>query len=135
MSKVLVLTTLPNRGISKAMANAVRRARRAGGLRGRNQSACPSWCPEEIARKSHFKLDQAVADRKIEESGRLRCDHLIGCRHPFWPVSSQMAISSTRPAVFGRAAALHGKVGGRIYVVRTQHGGQETTLFSIITNS
>ena len=30
--------------------------------------------------------------------------------------------------------ALHGKVGGAFTSTATQHGGQETTLFSIITN-
>ena len=30
--------------------------------------------------------------------------------------------------------ALHGKVGGAFSSTATQHGGQETTLFSIITN-
>jgi NAD(P)H dehydrogenase (quinone) len=30
--------------------------------------------------------------------------------------------------------ALHGKVGGAFTSSATQHGGQETTLFSIITN-
>ena len=30
--------------------------------------------------------------------------------------------------------ALHGKVGGAFTATATQHGGQETTLFSIITN-
>jgi len=35
--------------------------------------------------------------------------------------------------LWGRRA-LHGKVGGAFTSTATQHGGQETTLFSVITN-
>ena len=42
--------------------------------------------------------------------------------------------SSIRPAASGPRARCNGKVGGAFTSTATQHGGQETTLFSIITN-
>src|ERR1700732_2889773 len=49
-------------------------------------------------------------------------------------MSSQMANFLDQAGGLWMKGALHGKVGGAFTSTATQHGGQETTLFSIITN-
>jgi NAD(P)H dehydrogenase (quinone) len=49
-------------------------------------------------------------------------------------MSSQMANFLDQAGGLWAKGALHGKVGGAFTSTATQHGGQETTLFSIITN-
>src|SRR5260370_961970 len=46
----------------------------------------PELAPEEIARKSHYKFDQAEPDRQGRGPRRLRRDH-HRCRHPVWPTA------------------------------------------------
>jgi NAD(P)H dehydrogenase (quinone) len=45
-----------------------------------------------------------------------------------------MANFLDQPGGLWMGGALHGKVGDAFTSTATQHGGQETTLFSIITN-
>ena len=47
---------------------------------------------------------------------------------------SQMANFLDQAGGLWMKGALHGKVGGVFTSTATQHGGQETTLFSVITN-
>ncbi|WP_256676864.1 NAD(P)H:quinone oxidoreductase [Pseudomonas sp. H3(2019)] len=49
-------------------------------------------------------------------------------------MSSQTAAFLDQAGGLWLRGALHGKVGGAFTSSATQHGGQETTLFSIITN-
>ena len=49
-------------------------------------------------------------------------------------MSSQMASFWDTAGGLWASGALHGKVGGAFTSTATQHGGNETTLFSIITN-
>src|SRR6476620_9966700 len=49
-------------------------------------------------------------------------------------LSSQMANFLDQAGGLWARGVLHGKVGGAFTSSATQHGGQETTLFSIITN-
>jgi NAD(P)H dehydrogenase (quinone) len=49
-------------------------------------------------------------------------------------MSSQMAAFFDRAGGVWARGALNGKVGAAFTSTATQHGGQETTLFSIITN-
>ena len=49
-------------------------------------------------------------------------------------MSSQMANFLDQAGGLWAKGALHGKVGAAFTSTATQHGGQETTLFSIITN-
>jgi NAD(P)H dehydrogenase (quinone) len=49
-------------------------------------------------------------------------------------MSSQMASFLDQAGGLWASGALHGKVGGAFTATATQHGGQETTLFSLITN-
>src|SRR5690606_23506878 len=51
----------------------------------------------------------------------------------FGPMSSQMATFLDQGGRLWDGGALHGTDGGALSSSATQHGGQETTLFSIIT--
>ncbi|MBV8169062.1 MAG: NAD(P)H:quinone oxidoreductase, partial [Alphaproteobacteria bacterium] len=52
----------------------------------------------------------------------------------FGRISSQMASFLDQAGGLWMRGALNGKVGGAFTSTGTQHGGQEATLFSIITN-
>ena len=59
---------------------------------------------------------------------------IVGTGTRFGRMSSQMANFLDQAGGLWVKGALHGKVGGAFTSTATQHGGQETTLFSIITN-
>ena len=58
----------------------------------------------------------------------------IGTGTRFGRLPAQMAHFLDQGGGLWAKGALHGKVGGAFTSTGTQHGGQETTLFSIITN-
>lgn len=93
----------------------------------------PETVPEEIAKKSNFKLDQKAPVAKIEELEQYDAI-IVGTGTRFGRISSQMAAFLDQAGGLWAKGALHGKVGGAFTSTATQHGGQETTLFSIITN-
>jgi len=101
MSKVLVLY-YSSYGHIETMANAVAEGARQAGAQV-DIKRVPELVPEEIARKSHFKLEQAAHIAKVEDLAAYdaifigAAPGLAGC-HRKWP------ISSTRLAGFGRAA-------------------------------
>ena len=100
MSKVLVLYH-SSYGHIEAMANAVAEGARQAGAHV-DIKRVPELVPEEIARKSHYKLDQAAPIAKVEDLAAY--DAIVvgagtrfgGCRRK-WP------ISSTKPVGFGYA--------------------------------
>ncbi|MFX8809210.1 NAD(P)H:quinone oxidoreductase, partial [Acinetobacter baumannii] len=59
---------------------------------------------------------------------------VFGTPTRFGRMSSQMAAFLDQAGGLWARGALHGKVGGAFTSTATQHGGQETTLFSVITN-
>jgi NAD(P)H dehydrogenase (quinone) len=59
---------------------------------------------------------------------------IIGTGTRFGRLSSQMAAFLDQAGGLWARGALHGKVGAAFTSTGTQHGGQETTLFSLITN-
>ena len=80
-----------------------------------------------------FKLDQPAPVAKIEELANYDAI-IVGTGTRFGRMSSQMANFLDQAGGLWMKGALHGKVGGAFASTATQHGGQETTLFSIITN-
>jgi len=93
----------------------------------------PELVPEEIARKAHYKLDQAAPIAKVDDL--LAYDAIIvGAGTRFGRLSSQMANFLDQAGGLWMRGALHGKVGGAFTSTATQHGGQKMTLFSMITN-
>src|SRR5712671_8091753 len=131
MSKVLVLY-YSSYGHIEAMANAVAEGARQAGAQV-DIKRVPELVPEEVGRKSHYKLDQAAPIAKVEDLAAYDAI-VIGAGTRFGRLSSQMANFLDQAGGLWVRGALHGKVGGAFTSTATQHGGQETTLFSIITN-
>ena len=93
----------------------------------------PELVPEDVARKAHFKLDQAAPVAKIDDLAQYDAV-IIGAGTRFGRLPSQLASFLDQAGGLWQSGAMHGKVGGAFSSSATQHGGQETTLFSIITN-
>ena len=108
-----------------------RRARETGALV--DIKRVPELVPPEIAKASHYKVDQPAPVAKIEELTNYAAI-IVGTGTRFGRMSSQMANFLDQAGGLWMKGALHGKVGGAFTSTATQHGGQETTLFSIITN-
>jgi NAD(P)H dehydrogenase (quinone) len=86
-----------------------------------------------VARVSGFKLDQPAPIATIEDLENYDAI-VIGTGTRFGRISSQMAAFLDRAGGLWAKGALIGKVGAAFTSSGTQHGGQETTLFSLITN-
>ncbi len=93
----------------------------------------PETVPEEIARKSHFKLDQPAPVATVDELPQYDAI-IIGGGTRYGRMSSQLGSFLDQTGGLWVRGALNGKVGAAFTSTATQHGGQETTLFSIITN-
>ena len=131
MPKVLVLYHSAY-GHLETLANAVAEGAREAGAQV-DVKRVPETVPEEIAKASHFKLDQAAPVASIAELADYDAI-VIGAGTRFGRMNSQMAAFLDQAGGLWAKGALHGKVGGAFTSTATQHGGQETTLFSIITN-
>jgi NAD(P)H dehydrogenase (quinone) len=131
MAKVLVLYYSAY-GHIEAMANAVAEGARAAGAEV-DIRRVPELVPEEIARNAHYKLDQPAPVAKPEDLGDYDAV-IVGTGTRFGRMSSQMANFFDQAGGVWMRGALNGKVGGAFSSTGTQHGGQEMTLFSIITN-
>jgi NAD(P)H dehydrogenase (quinone) len=131
MSKVLVLYYSAY-GHIETMANAVAEGARAAGAQV-DVKRVPETVPEEIARGAYFKLDQAAPIAAIQELAEYDAI-IVGAGTRFGRISSQMAAFLDQAGGLWMRGALNGKVGGAFSSTGTQHGGQETTLFSMITN-
>jgi NAD(P)H dehydrogenase (quinone) len=131
MAKILVLY-YSSYGHVEQMAAAV-----AGGIRDGGATAVikrvPETVPAETARAAHYKLDQQSPVATVSELADFD-GVVIGCGTRFGRMPSQMASFLDQAGGLWARGALHGKVGGAFTSTATQHGGQETTLFSIITN-
>jgi len=131
MTKVLVLYYSAY-GHVEAMAQAVATGAREAGAHV-DVKRVPELVPESIARERHFKLDQAAPVAEIEELADYDAI-VVGTGTRFGRVSSQMASFLDQGGGLWMRGALNGKVGGAFTCSATQHGGQETTLFSIMAN-
>ncbi|MBP0589632.1 NAD(P)H:quinone oxidoreductase [Paraburkholderia sp. LEh10] len=131
MAKVLVLY-YSSYGHVEKMAEAFAEGARGAGAQVDIKRVAET-VPEEIAKKSNFKLDQqapvaTVAD--LEQYDAIA----VGTPTRYGRISSQMAAFLDQTGGLWMRGALHGKVGAAFASTATQHGGQETTLFSVITN-
>ena len=131
MSKVLILDYSAY-GHIETMAQAVAEGVRAGGA-SVDIKRVPELVPEDVARKSHYKLDQPAPVATIAELADYDAI-IVGTGTRFGRMASQMANFLDQAGGLWAKGALHGKVGAAFTSTATQHGGQETTLFSIITN-
>ena len=131
MTKVLVLYYSSYGHIEK-MAEAVAAGAREAGAQV-DIKRVPETVPEAVAKASHFKLDQKAPVAKVEDLADYDAV-IVGTGTRFGRMSSQMASFLDQAGSLWAKGALNGKVGGAFTSTATQHGGQETTLFSIITN-
>jgi NAD(P)H dehydrogenase (quinone) len=131
MSKVLVLYYSTYGHIEK-MAEAV-----AAGVRETGATVdikrVPETAPEAVAKAAHFKLDQAAPVATIADLEAYDAI-IIGSPTRFGRMASQMAAFLDQAGGLWAQGKLNGKVGSAFTSTATQHGGQETTLFSTITN-
>lgn len=93
----------------------------------------PELVSYESASKAGFKLDQPAPLATIADLEHYDAI-VIGTGTRFGRISSQMANFLDQAGSLWARGALNGKVGGAFTSTGTQHGGQETTLFSLITN-
>ncbi|MGE7139267.1 NAD(P)H:quinone oxidoreductase [Luteibacter sp. NPDC031894] len=131
MAKVLVLYYSTYGHIEK-MAEAVADGARDAGATV-DIRRVPELVPEETARKANFKLDQPAPVAQVDDLPNYDAI-IIGTGTRYGRMSSQMANFLDQTGPLWARGALNGKVGGAFASTATQHGGQETTLFSIITN-
>jgi NAD(P)H dehydrogenase (quinone) len=131
MAKVLVLYYSAY-GHIETMAQAIAEGARGAGAEV-DIKRVPELVPEDVARRSHYKLDQAAPIATVEDLANYDAI-VIGTGTRFGRMSSQMANFLDQAGGLWARGALHGKVGAAFTSTATQHGGQETTLFSIITN-
>jgi len=131
MTKILVLYYSAY-GHIEAMAQAVAEGARSAGAVV-DIKRVSETVPEAIAEAAHFKRDQAATVARIDDLPGYDAI-IIGTGTRFGRVSSQMASFLDQAGGLWVRGALNGKVGGVFTSSATQHGGQETTLFSLITN-
>jgi NAD(P)H dehydrogenase (quinone) len=131
MSKVLVLY-YSTYGHIETMAEAVAEGARATGATV-DLKRVPETVPEAIAGPAHFKLDQAAPVAAVADLEHYDAI-IVGCPTRFGRLPSQMASFFDQAGGLWARGALNGKVGGAFTSTATQHGGQEVTLFSVITN-
>lgn len=131
MAKVLVLYYSTYGHVEK-MAEAVAAGARQAGATVDIRRA-PETAPAEVARSGHFKLDQAAPVATVAELPSYDAI-LVGTPTRYGRMSSQMASFLDQTGGLWQSGALNGKVGSVFCSTASQHGGQETTLFSVITN-
>jgi NAD(P)H dehydrogenase (quinone) len=119
-------------GHIETMAQAVAEGARSAGA-SVDIKRVPETVPLDIAKSAHFKLDQAAPVAKVADLEEYDAI-IIGTGTRFGRISSQMASFLDQAGGLWLRGALIGKVGGAFTSTGTQHGGQELTLFSVITN-
>jgi NAD(P)H dehydrogenase (quinone) len=132
MTKVLVLY-YSSYGHIEQMADAVAEGARAGGAEVDIRRVAET-APEAVVQAAHFKTD--TAHPVIEGPDALgEYDAIVvGAPTRYGRMPSQMAAFWDTTGGLWMRGGLVGKVGGAFTSTASQHGGQETTLFSIITN-
>jgi NAD(P)H dehydrogenase (quinone) len=131
MAKILVLY-YSSYGHIETMAAAVAEGARSAGATV-DIKRVPETVPEEMARNAHFKLDQAAPVATVADLENYDAI-IVGTGTRFGRLSSQMAAFLDQAGGLWARGALNGKIGGAFTSTASQHGGNETTLFSIITN-
>jgi NAD(P)H dehydrogenase (quinone) len=130
MTKVLVLY-YSSYGHIETMAGAVAEGARGAGAEVAVKRV-PELVPEEVARKSGFKLNQAAPVASVDELPQY--DAIIfGTPTRFGNMAAQMRNFLDQTGGLWAGGKLIGKVGSVFVSTATQHGGQETTLIGFHT--
>ncbi len=92
----------------------------------------PELVPEEVARNSHYKLDQAAPVATVDELPSY--DAIIfGTPTRYGNMAAQMKNFIDQTGGLWAKGALVGKVGAVFTSTASQHGGQESTILSFHT--
>jgi NAD(P)H dehydrogenase (quinone) len=130
MTRVLVLYH-STYGHVEAMAQAVAEGAREAGAEV-DVRRVPETVPEEVARGAGYKLDQEAPLAQVAELDQYDAI-IVGVGTRYGRMASQMAAFWDATGGLWARGALVGKVGSVFTSTATQHGGQETTIISTIT--
>jgi NAD(P)H dehydrogenase (quinone) len=131
MTKVLVLY-YSTYGHLEIMANAVAEGVRTVAGTSVDVKRVPELVPADVAKASHFKLDQKAPIATVDELPNY--DAIIfGAPTRFGVAASQMRNFLDQTGGLWAKGALIGKVGSVFTASATQHGGQESTILSFHT--
>jgi NAD(P)H dehydrogenase (quinone) len=129
MAKVLVLYYSAY-GHIEAMAGAVAEGAREAGATV-DVKRVPELVPEDVARASHYKVDQPAPIAKVDDLANY--DAIIfGSGTRFGNVTSQLRNFMDQTGGLWAKGALIGKVGSVFTSSATQHGGQESTILTFV---
>lgn len=131
MAKLLVLY-YSSYGHCETMAYAVAEGARSAGADVVVKRVAET-VPHEVAVQSHYKLDQAAPEATVDELAGYDAI-VVGTGTRYGRMTSQMSAFWDKTGGLWAKGALVGKVGAGFTSTGSQHGGQETTLISIITN-
>jgi NAD(P)H dehydrogenase (quinone) len=131
MAKVLVLY-YSTYGHVEALAHAMADGARSEGAEV-SVKRVPETVPDDVARKGGFKVGQSAEIATVDELPSYDAI-VVGTPTRYGRMASQMAAFLDRTGGLWMKGALNGKVGAAFTSTASQHGGQETTLFSTITN-
>ena len=132
MPRILVLYH-STYGHIEAMAHAVAEGARAVEGATVDVKRVPELVPADVAKKSGYKLDQPAplaVPSELEAYDAI----VIGVGTRYGRMASQMANFLDQTGGLWARGALNGKVGAVFTSTATQHGGQEATILSTITN-
>ena len=131
MARVLVLYH-STYGHVETMAYAVAEGARAEGAEV-DVKRVPELVPEEVAVGAGYKLNQPAPIAHVSDLANYDAI-IVGVGTRYGRMASQMANFWDQAGALWASGALTGKVGSVFGATASQHGGQETTLFSAITN-
>ncbi len=130
MTKVLILYYSSYGHIEQMAAAAAEGVREAGAEAVIKR--VPELVPEEVAKASHFKLDQAAPVATVAELPEYDAI-ILGVPTRFGNMPAQMKNFLDQTGGLWAQGKLIGKVGSVFTSTATQHGGQESTILSTHT--
>lgn len=129
MAKVLVLYYSAY-GHIETMANAVAEGARSTGATV-DVKRVPELVPEDVAKASYYKVDQAAPVATPEELANYDAI-IVGAGTRYGTVASQMRNFLDQTGALWAQGKLVGKVASAFTSSATQHGGQESTILGLI---
>ena len=131
MSKILVLY-YSTYGHVETMAGSVAEGARSAGA-AVDVKRVAETVPPDVAKAHHFKVEQA-APVAVPDDLVAYDAIIVGTPTRYGRIASQMAAFWDQTGALWAKGALVGKLGAAFTSTASQHGGQETTLLSMITN-
>ena len=131
MSKILVLY-YSSYGHTGAMADAIAKGARDAGAHV-DVKRVPETAPEDVVESAGFQHDESHAVAEVDDLKDYDAI-IVGSPTRYGRLTSQMAAFWDQTGGLWQNGGLVGKVGAAFTSTASQHGGQETTQFSILTN-